>query len=131
LHPHGSEENEDWYGVADVGESDDEGVGGSDPVETDDLDLARHRRKTAHISVGGDLGISGLGLDIHCVKGLFLARNEDLFRTFYDEIAALILGALAGLLEEGCGLSVEDAAAGMEQNWYLKKGHALVFTCLC
>ena len=83
-------------------------------METHDLHLLRGRRETGQISVSGDLGISWLLLDIHCVKGLFLACNQDFLGTFHHEIAALVLRTFAGLLQKRGGLSVENTETGME-----------------
>jgi hypothetical protein len=67
-------------------------------METDDLYLLGGRGEARQISVSGDLGVSRLLLDIHCVKGLLLACDKEFLGTFYDKISTLVLRTLACLL---------------------------------
>ena len=69
----------------------------TDPVEGDDFDLAGFGGEAGDVAVCGDLVVVRLALDIECVKGLFLAGDEHLLGTVHNEIASLVLGALAGL----------------------------------
>jgi len=96
---------------AHIGETHYESVGGADPVEGDDLDLACLGRQAGDVAVGLHLVIIRLLLDIEGVEGLLLPGNENLLGSFHDEISALVLGAFAGLFEEGAWLAVENAVA--------------------
>ena len=97
MDAHGTEQDEHGNGFADIRKCHNKGIGASHPVKTDDFHLAGNRRKTAQISVGGDLGVPRLRLDVHGIESLLLLGNKNLLRAFHDEIAALVLGAFAGL----------------------------------
>ena len=124
-HAHRAEENKDGNRLADIGDGDDEGIRLSHPVEADRLDLACNRREAHQISVGGNLRITGLLLGIQGVERLLLAGDENLLCARDDEIAALVVVALAGLCQECGGLAVENTIARVEHHRNLKQGKAL------
>ena len=97
MDAHGTEQDEDGNGFADIGKSHHEGIGISHPVKTHHFHLAGNGRKTGEISVSGDLGVPRLRLDVHGIESLLLLGNKNLLRAFHYEIAALVLGAFAGL----------------------------------
>ena len=93
-------------------------------MEADGLYLACGRRETHEIAVGGNFGVGRLLLGIESVKGLFLASDEHFLCACHNEVAALVLDALAGFGKECGRLAVENAVAGVEHDRDLEERDA-------